>query len=92
MLVLCVVVCIVAGGSYLSGDEHFIDGSSLAISCLTLLLLPILQASQNRDGAALHAKLDELIKADEKARDALIGLEESCDDEIERVRVDEGGH
>lgn len=34
-------------------------GSSLAISCLTLLLLSILQATQNRDGAALHAKLSK---------------------------------
>ena len=53
---------------------------------VTLLLLPILQATQNRDGAALQAKIDELIKSNTEARDALIGLENRSEDEIERVR------
>ncbi|WP_367182909.1 low affinity iron permease family protein [Sphingomonas bacterium] len=41
------------------------------IGIVTLLLLPILQATQNRDGAALPAKLDELIKVTAEARDNL---------------------
>jgi low affinity Fe/Cu permease len=76
--------------AFLSQDELFISGANLTISVLTLLLLPILQATQNRDGAALQAKIDELIKANSKARDALIGLEKRDEDEIERVRLDEG--
>ena len=48
---------------FLAQDELFISGANLTISVLTLLLLPILQATQNRDGAALQAKIDELIKA-----------------------------
>lgn len=54
------------------------------------MLLPILQATQNRNGAALHAKIDELIKASGKARDDLIRLENRGEDEIEQIRVDEG--
>lgn len=53
---------------------------------LTLLLLPILQTSQNHDGAAIQAKLDELIKANEKARDDLIGLEKRAEEEVEELR------
>lgn len=54
-----------------------------------MLLLTILQATQNRDGAALHARLDELIKADADARNALIDLENRTHDEIESVRTAE---
>ncbi len=86
MLLLCIVMTLLAVLAYLSGNEHLMNGTSLAISCLTLLLLPILQATQNRDGAALHAKLDELIKANSDARNALIGLEYREEHEIEEAR------
>ena len=76
--------------AYLSGDELFISGANISISIVTLLLLPILQATQNRDGSALQAKIDELIKASKKARDDLIGLENRSEHEIEQIRLDEG--
>lgn len=60
--------------------------SNLAISTVTLLLLPILQATQNRDGAALQAKIDELILVHERARNSLIGVEERSNEEIEQIR------
>jgi len=73
---------------HLSGKEVLIAGTNISISILTLLLLPIIQATQNRDGAALQAKLDELIKTNGEARDALIGLEAKGEKEIERMRPD----
>lgn len=51
-----------------------------------MLFLPILQATQNRDGAALQAKLDELIKASKEARDDLIGIEDLDEARIEALR------
>ena len=75
MLVLCIVLAAIGVAAYVSGNELFISGANITISIVTLLLLPILQATQNRDGAALQAKLDELIKTNSEARDALIGLE-----------------
>jgi low affinity Fe/Cu permease len=89
MLGLCVLLALLGVAAYISNDEHFISGANLTISVLTMLLLPILQATQNRDGAALQAKIDELIKASGKARDELIGLENRDEAEIERIRVDE---
>ena len=89
MLLLCLILAAVAIVAYVSGDEHFLGGANIAIGILTLLILPILQATQNRDGAALQAKLDELIKSNAEARDKLIGLEKRPEDEIERVRLDE---
>ena len=89
MFLLCLTLTALGVLSYIHGDEKFIAGANLSISVVTLLLLPILQATQNRDGAALQAKIDELIKASRKARDDLIGLENRDEEEIEAIRVSE---
>jgi low affinity Fe/Cu permease len=89
MLVLCLIICVTAVGAFITKDELFIAGANLTISVVTLLILPILQATQNRDGAALQAKIDELIKATADARDDLIGLEKRDEREIEMVRLTE---
>ena len=89
MLILCVLLALIGVAAYLTKDDWFIAGANLAISVVTLLLLPILQATQNRDGAALQAKIDELIKASSSARDELIGLENRDEQEIERLRLSE---
>ena len=86
MLAACLGISMMGILAYASGDDHFLNGANLAISILTLLLLPILQATQNRDGAALQAKIDELIKVNDDARNALIGLENRSEEEIERMR------
>ena len=86
MFLLCMLL---AGGSfaaYASRNELLINGTNLAINVLTLLFLPILQATQNRDGAALQAKLDELIKANAEARNDFIGLENRGEEEIQELR------
>ena len=90
MLIMCMLLAVTGIVAYVSGDELFISGANISISIVTLLLLPILQATQNRDGAALQAKIDELIKASAKARDDLIGLENRAEAEIEQIRLDEG--
>ena len=89
MLILCILIALLGVAAYASRDEHVISGANLTISVVTLLLLPILQATQNRDGAALQAKIDELIKASSKARDDLIGLENRDEAAIEEIRVNE---
>lgn len=55
----------------------------------------LVQNSQNRDSAAIQAKLDELIRAVAEARDEFIGIEHMTDAEIEAIRHDlerEFGH
>lgn len=88
MMGLCAVLGLAGVAAYISGNDHLINGANLTISVLTLLFLPILQATQNRDGAALQAKLDELIKTHAGARDELIGLERRGEGEIEQLRPD----
>lgn len=51
----------------------------------TFLMVFLLQRSQNKDTLALHLKLDELIRAAEKADDRLIGVERMPEGEAERL-------
>ena len=91
MLILCLLICAASIGAFILKDAFFIAGANLVISIVTLLILPILQATQNRDGAALQAKIDELIKATADARDDLIGLENRDEQEIEKIRLSKDG-
>ena len=53
---------------------------------ITFLMVFLIQNSQNRDGAAMQAKLDELLRAVDKAREQFIGIEHLTDQQIELVR------
>jgi low affinity Fe/Cu permease len=55
---------------------------------VTFLMVFLIQNTQNRDTAAMHIKLDELIRSIEGAHNALLDLEEMEDCDIERVRSD----
>src|SRR5215218_2218380 len=70
---------------------HYSDTWQLVINTgttiITFLMVFLIQNSQNRDGAAMQAKLDELLRAVEKARGAFIGIEHLTDEEIERIRL-----
>lgn len=49
----------------------------------------LLQNSQNRDMAALQAKLDEILRAIPEARNAIVAIDiDSDEDEIQEVRED----
>jgi low affinity Fe/Cu permease len=54
---------------------------------ITFLMVFLIQNSQNRDGAAMQAKLDELLRAVDKAREKFIGIEHLTDQQIELVRT-----
>jgi low affinity Fe/Cu permease len=54
---------------------------------VTFLMVFLIQNSQNRDGAAMQAKLDELLRSVEKARQKFIGIEHLTDQQIEMIRT-----
>lgn len=58
-----------------------------ATTIVTFLMVFIIQNSQNRDAAALQAKLDELIRATQEARNEFIGIEHLAESEIEMIRT-----
>ncbi len=54
---------------------------------VTFLMVFLIQNSQNRDAAAMQAKLDELLRAVDKAREQFIGIEHLTGQQIELVRT-----
>ena len=52
---------------------------------VTFLMVFVIQNSQNRDSAALQAKIDELIRVSE-ARNSFVGIEQLTPEEIEKLR------
>jgi len=55
---------------------------------VTFLMVFLIQNTQNKDAEAMHIKLDELIRAIEKARNALLDLEELEEQDLERIRAE----
>jgi low affinity Fe/Cu permease len=55
---------------------------------ITFLMVFVIQNTQNRDTAAMHIKIDELIRVTGKARNVLLDLEELDDKTLELLRAD----
>ena len=53
---------------------------------VTFLMVFLIQNSQNRDGAAIQVKLDELIR-NSKAHNRFVGIEHLTDEELEEIRT-----
>ena len=53
---------------------------------VTFLMVFLIQNAQNRDAAAIQAKLDEVIRSIEGARNEFIGIEHLTEDQLEKIR------
>jgi low affinity Fe/Cu permease len=62
-----------------------VELTNIAISIVTLLMVFVLQNTQNRDSAALHLKLDEIVRAEPEARDDVRGVESKTEPEIREL-------
>ena len=69
---------------------HFSDTWQLVINTgttiVTFLMVFLIQNTQNRDAHAVHLKLDELIRANKRARNALLALEGMSDEELAQLQ------
>ena len=88
--VLCVLLVIAWAAS--GPLFHFSDTWQLVINTgttiITFLMVFLIQNSQNREGQALQAKLDELIRSVQDAQNSFIGLEKRSEKEIGQMRGD----
>ena len=80
---------------------HYSDTWQLVINTgttiVTFLMVFLIQATQNRDGKALQLKLDELIRAQRKARNVFADLEHATEAELKEFEEEfrqlrRGGH
>ena len=82
---LTVIIWLVTGPIF-----QFSDTWQLVINTgttiVTFLMVFLIQNTQNRDAKAMHLKLDELIRSNSKARNALIDLEDLNDEQIQEIQ------
>ena len=86
-VVMCgLVVLWAAAGPYF----HYSDSWQLTINTgttiVTFLMVFLIQATQNRDAAAIQIKLDEIIRALEGAHNAMLDLEELDEQDLVKMR------
>ena len=79
--VLLIVVWLGTGPAF-----HYSDTWQLIINTsttiITFLMVFLIQNTQNRDAIALHLKLDELIRANRRARNSMIDLAKLTDKQL----------
>ena len=81
---LCVVIWLVMGPSIDRG--HWQEPIWTVTSLITFLMVFLLQNTENRDFAAIHLKLDELIRAMQGANNAFVNVEALSLEELERLK------
>ena len=84
-------VCIVTLTWLISGPFfHYSDTWQLIINTLSnivsMLMLFLIQNTQNRESAALQLKADELLRAVRGAQNAFINLEELSEEDLLRIK------
>ena len=85
-----VICCLVVLAWAVSGPFfHYSDTWQLVINTgttiVTFLMVFLIQNTQNREGAALQVKLDELIRATREAHNQLVALEKRPESEVEEM-------
>ena len=79
-----VAIWLVAGPFFHFSDTWQLTMSTVC-SIIPSLMVFLIQNTQSRDSKAMQLKLDELIRATERARDQLIHLETLSDAELEAL-------
>jgi len=89
-ITFAVCVAIVIGWALSGPFFGFSDTWQLIINTgttiVTFLMVFLIQNTQNRDGAAIQAKLDELIRTS-AAGNAFIGIEHLTEEELDEIRA-----
>ena len=86
VFLICVVVVLVwaVSGPFFGFSETWQLVINTGTTIVTFLMVFLIQNTQNRDGAALQAKLDELIRAS-TAHNTFIGIEHLTDEELREI-------
>lgn len=82
-----VVVVWLAAGPVLHYSQPWVQAIGTGASVATFLMVFLIQNTQNRDSRAINLKLNELIRAMDKARNQLIDIERLSDLELDEMQA-----
>jgi low affinity Fe/Cu permease len=82
LLALAVIIVWLCTGPRAKFSDTWLIAITTITDVTVFLMVFLIQNTQNRDSKAIQLKLNELIIADKKARDAFIGLETLTDNEL----------
>jgi len=87
--ILAVLACVVwaVSGPFFRYSDTWQLVINTATTVLTFLAVFLIQNSQNRDGAAIQAKLDEILISVRQARSELVGIENLTDAELTALKA-----
>ncbi|ASY45774.1 MAG: low affinity iron permease family protein [Sphingobium sp.] len=87
ILASAVVLVWVATGPIFNYSDTWQLVINTGTTIVTFLMVFLIQNAQNRDGSAIQAKLDELIRAVDNARNDFIGIEHLTEAELQRIKA-----
>ena len=87
MLALLVVVAWAVTGPLFKFSDTWQLVINTGTTIVTFLMVFLIQHTQNADTAAIHIKLDELIRVTHNANDELLNLEQMDQDRLEEIRL-----
>ncbi|HXG43031.1 MAG TPA: low affinity iron permease family protein [Dehalococcoidia bacterium] len=87
LLAVMVIVAWAATGPLFGFSDTWQLVINTGTTIVTFLMVFLIQNTQNHDGAVVQLKLDELIRAERNAHNALLDLDELTDQELERLRA-----
>ena len=86
ILAMLIVIAWAASGPMFAFSDTWQLVINTGTTIVTFLMVFLIQNTQNRDAAAMQAKLDELIRSVEQARGQFIGIEHLTEEQIEAIR------
>lgn len=87
VLAIAVVVLWAASGPLFGWSDTWQLVINTGTTIITFLMVFVIQNTQSRDTQAMQLKLDELIRANEMARNSLINLEEKSEFDVEQMKA-----
>lgn len=85
-MAVALVVLWAASGPVFGYSETWQLYINTLTTIMTFLMVFLIQNTQNRDGRALHLKVDELLRAVKGARTSLVNLEQWTDEELQDLQ------
>ena len=82
-----VIVAWAATGPVFHFSDRWAQVISTATALMTFLMVFLIQSTQNRDSRAINLKLNELIRAVDKARNQMIDIERLTDQELDEMQA-----